>query len=490
MDCIRHGLSPAWLRSIFDKVGRVADVFISRRIRKFSKETFGFVRFRTLQEAKFAIEKLHDFQIRGRNLQVSLARYYKGGAAILNQTPKTKQLGVVKKKITNPAFRDHRKYSEALMGKHSSESKKRREGTTIPINFTINAAEDIKLVSMLEQAIIVENTEPLNIEQTVYNATAASETIKCMFLLSPTKLLVVYDCIDDAKNAVSVDSALWDSFDNVRLWSEGEMFDDRLVWVECFGIHPKCWSEENMRLIGQKWGPVLCVENRIGSLQSLTYARMLIRTREQNKIDARIKLIFEHGSCDVWVKEGLGPTNNHTLVSKTDATAGTMAGGEGIAGEYGQEVIGTVTLKASRRALVDTRLPDPLVPEIINRMEEKVEHAWHDPIVSNESVVCSSNPPQDCRLNLTQTQTEPPSRNTLNLTPSSQLKTPRGRPKKLKQKQCVNHEPSQQSARAIVEAQETWNIAKLVGISPHDEEAVMSGIRKSKRLLILEGNAE
>ena len=56
--------------------------------------------------------------------------------------------------------------------------------------------------------------------------------------------------------------------------------------------------------IGEKWGPVLYIDNTVESVSSLTYARLLVRTKAQNKIDARIRLLFEHGSSDVWVKEG------------------------------------------------------------------------------------------------------------------------------------------------------------------------------------------
>ena len=92
-------------------------------------------------------------------------------------------------------------------------------------------------------------------------------------------------------------------FDDIRLWSEGDRFDDRIVWIECYGIHPICWSEENVRRIGEKWGLVLSIDNRVDGLCSLTYARMLVRTKVQNKIDTRIRILFDHGSCDVWVKE-------------------------------------------------------------------------------------------------------------------------------------------------------------------------------------------
>lgn len=81
------------------------------------------------------------------------------------------------------------------------------------------------------------------------------------------------------------------------------MFDDRLVWIDCFGIHPLCWSKENVKKIGEKWGPVLSIDNRIGNLDSLTFARILVRTKAQNRIDTRVKLFFEHSTCDIWVKE-------------------------------------------------------------------------------------------------------------------------------------------------------------------------------------------
>ena len=56
---------------------------------------------------------------------------------------------------------------------------------------------------------------------------------------------------------------------------------------------------ENVRRIGEKWGPVLYIEQCVDGLCSLTYARIMVRTKAQNKIDARIRLIFENGTCDV-----------------------------------------------------------------------------------------------------------------------------------------------------------------------------------------------
>ena len=149
---------------------------------------------------------------------------------------------------------------------------------------------------MLDQAIIAENTDIINIKMAENKLVAFSKNIKGIYSLSPTKVLIVFDCKNEASNAVSVESVLWDVFDDIRLWSEGEVFDDRLVCIECHGIHPKCWSAENVRKIGEKWGLVLCIENRFHNLCSLTFVRMLIRTKAQNKIEARIRILFDNGS--------------------------------------------------------------------------------------------------------------------------------------------------------------------------------------------------
>lgn len=68
-------------------------------------------------------------------------------------------------------------------------------------------------------------------------------------------------------------------------------------------------------------------------------------------------------------------------------------------------------------------------------------------------------------------------------------KKPRGRPKK----GALNHSVQQcrisPSLSSSEEAETTWRTAQLLGISCNDEGAVIEGIRKSKRLLLMEGRS-
>ena len=67
----------------------------------------------------------------------------------------------------------------------------------------------------------------------------------------------------------------------------------------------------------------------------------------------------------------------------------------------------------------------------------------------------------------------------------SHFRRPRGRPKKSNQPSlCTTKPPS--ISKGASEAHQSWETAKLLGISSIDEKAVITEIRKSKRILIME----
>lgn len=123
-----------------------------------------------------------------------------------------------------------------------------------------------------------------------------------MFIFSPTKLVVLFNSENETVEALKVDSFLWTIFDDVRRWTEGEYYDDRVVWLECFGIHPKCWSLDNIKKIGEQWGPVQKIDHIDKCIINRTYARILVRIKAQTKIDGRTRVLFGSGCCEVWVK--------------------------------------------------------------------------------------------------------------------------------------------------------------------------------------------
>ena len=330
----------------------------------------------------------------------------------------------------------------------------------------MNVEENSDIARVLKTAAIAENTEVFNLTQILPRIQSCQANVKGILSVSPTKLLIVFDNENDVMNAVDMESPLWNVFDDVRLWSEGELFDDRLVWIECVGLHPLCWSKDNLKLIGEKWRQVMHIENKVQGVDSITSARILLRTKAQNRIENRIKLFSEHSSCDVWVKE--------------------LYGNCGLNGVYDNKNV-VIPLPAHIDDKMEERLikkhyssnpitfPDPLVQEMGDNMNLRDKQEWVDPMVWNENIHWENAGIRSSCPNLCTPVSTPLS--------NSRPSRPRGRPRRSSQQQIPPETPSHGS----IETRKTWEVAQLLGISSHEEEAVLSGLRKSKRILLLEG---
>ena len=235
------------------------------------------------------------------------------------------------------------------------------------------------------------------------------------------------------------------------------------MWIDCIGVHPLCCTNETLKTIGELWGPVLQIERKIQGIQTITGARILIRTKAQNKIDNRIRLEYDHGSCDVWVKELYGSCTHICADERENRRA-----------SKGQEVVSLHqgNLDYSLVYANSPNFDDPLVHEVKTRSLNGECHVWVDPIVSNENIYWSDVDSGDCGLSR-QVQTSP----IISPLRANKSSRPRGRPKK-------------SSDPGLIEASKTWEIAKTLGITVDDENAVLLGLRKSKRILILEDKGD
>lgn len=114
----------------------------------------------------------------------------------------------------------------------------------------------MELVQKLKFGVIAESAKPINLSLVAASVSSLNLPFAGMNSLSPCKIILFFDNDDVVQKALEDGSALWDLFDDLRGWIEGEFFDDRLMWIECFGIHPKRWTMDNIKSIGEKWGPV------------------------------------------------------------------------------------------------------------------------------------------------------------------------------------------------------------------------------------------
>ncbi|CAO2816026.1 unnamed protein product [Amaranthus hypochondriacus] len=159
------------------------------------------------------------------------------------------------------------------------------------------------MAEKLAHAVVVEYEKVIDPKHAVSLVNGTNVPYVCMSSISPTKLILFFESELEVLNVIEEGSPLWKIFENVRRWSEDECYNDRLVWLECSGLHPKCWSFENIKMIGEKWGSVLHVDHEDNGVNNLTFARLLVRTKTQSRIDTNIRIEWESGACEVWVKE-------------------------------------------------------------------------------------------------------------------------------------------------------------------------------------------
>ena len=110
-----------------------------------------------------------------------------------------------------------------------------------------------------------------------------------------------------------------------------------------------------------------------------------IRTKAQNKIDNRIKLFFDHGSCDVWVKESNGVRDccPQRWIENTECMDEEAV--KSISGQVEQKQLSAMIKSGTSPPIQPDQILDPLIADLINRSSSCVDHVWVDPIVIDET---------------------------------------------------------------------------------------------------------
>ncbi|CAO2815926.1 unnamed protein product [Amaranthus hypochondriacus] len=133
VDGIPKRLALAELRKMFEEAGIVSDVYISGKKRLNKNVNFAFVRYRSVMEAKKAIQLLDGKDVYGNKLGVSMAKFQKKDFPIDKGGPSIKHTKVVKNREFKQSFRDQRRYSDVIMGaQREPSSSKQMVADTIP----------------------------------------------------------------------------------------------------------------------------------------------------------------------------------------------------------------------------------------------------------------------------------------------------------------------------------------------------------------------
>lgn len=521
------------LKNLFGKAGKVVDAFVSRKKRKNKKTAFGFVRYSHWEEAKQAIQDLNGHGFFGLKMRVSWARFRKGGQpTIVTQThenggPRFQTTAggkqSIKKPILSPAFRDTRRYSDVLRGRKSGYEKQPYSKPEERTKEVVHISENTTLTGKLKYAVRVMTEKVLDREEIGALLTGLDFNIIGVSSLAPTKLVIFLEREDDVTGAIAETSPLRRIFTDVRKWSDEEENISRLVWLECKGVPPKCYSEENFQKIGDVWGRTMRVVDMVNGINSLTSAKLLVDTHIMHKIEVIIKVMWETGSRDVWVTE-LSQDESKDLSyaddADTDDEVDSLDQDEEQRFEASAECVNGVPQNGGDRAIVvgatlSGPSRDPL-GDIVDRQSEReqrslmdnpsgqpsmmggipsVDEWWGGPMSCPAKVneIGWFDPIATIEVPISQGGTDTPKgvAPQMNdggnvLTVTNQGRRPRGRPKRVACSLPDTLSVPSTPLTCSLEAKDTWQAATRLGIGCRDEGAVYDELRRSMRIQALE----
>ncbi|CAO2834642.1 unnamed protein product [Amaranthus hypochondriacus] len=261
-------------------------------------------------------------------MTVSWARYNRNGRKFDSTNTTKTSKNRVHGGIKNPAFRDGRKYVEVLCGsrkqnnhvvehmKNNNESggqrsssprllnaQNRRTQSSKPAQVNLNVLINPVTEKRLELAVVIMLNGCCDAKTVADKLSKSDVPIVYLASLSTSRVIIFFDNEQDLETAMEKTSPLRTLFRDVRRWSENEAYFDRLVWIECVGLHPICWGKDNFSKIGEIWGETIRVNDVYNGVCSLTSAKILVRTKHHEKIEESVKVVWETGSCFVWVRE-------------------------------------------------------------------------------------------------------------------------------------------------------------------------------------------
>ncbi|MED6130713.1 hypothetical protein PIB30_003290 [Stylosanthes scabra] len=192
VDNLPNSANTEWLWEIFSREGEVVDVFLSKKVGKYSSFHFAFVRFAYKNHALRAANKFNGWELEGVQLLVTEAKYEKDKRDNgLTQTQSNWSYHVRQNQVEVKAKRD--------MGETKDQ----------PIHEVVKEEVNVELVEMLKRSFIGESILPLNREDIIprlYKEWETLQEVKEMgpFKMNFHKIAAVLGIVVDIENVSSI----------------------------------------------------------------------------------------------------------------------------------------------------------------------------------------------------------------------------------------------------------------------------------------------
>ncbi|KAL9673562.1 hypothetical protein QQ045_029822 [Rhodiola kirilowii] len=289
VDNIPVGKGVEWLRALFSKDGQAVDVFIPARGRRVSNTRFGFVRYKSLGEARAAIRRWSGANVGKAKLLVLLADNGGKPRSGLRCVGKGQQ-GDLK------GLGEVRKGYQLQEGDKLIASQEGHFRTKRRVKFeAYQEKEDwlrLILVADLRVAKLCESIEKEMRKEEI--------SFVKLFPAGGRKVMIHFDSEEDLEKCLVADyRSILKNFFSLKRWCDEDAPRSRSVWISLLGLPFRAWTERNLERLAAPYGVLLKMDDRDVRFVGIGRARMLIETTRIERICESVEAELEGKVIDI-----------------------------------------------------------------------------------------------------------------------------------------------------------------------------------------------
>lgn len=126
---------------------------------------------------------------------------------------------------------------------------------------------------------------------------------------------VLFHPVDQGSIRLEEMNGFLEWFNSIRPWSQRDINNRRVVWTRWFGVPLQAWNDKFFKTVALKFGKPLRVLADIRKLNSIQYAKVLIRTPHTKISEVPFLVNIDGRTYHIWIKESEEEMVNQSMES-------------------------------------------------------------------------------------------------------------------------------------------------------------------------------
>jgi len=289
------------MAGIFQRAGKISDVYIPSHQRTKKEGRYGFVRFYWMEDAKRCIHMFNGGRIRGLKISVFMAKPKRQATRHRRHQHQRKPRNVKVRKEWRKKTEVRKEWTKKTELVHKKVAWQDQEERTM--NNSINGTTNEDLEEWLERTLVCTTEEPRDLATLDSAMLAGFGQPYHLRMLSCVQYLVTFPTVAIMSEVLQNQGELMNWFIDIKKWGMEDRSTTRRVWLDVFGVPPHGWTWESFKAIAEIWGSLICLGKSTFNPDSFEVMRLLIATKVFKRIEDEVVLKVAYGGYRVTVRE-------------------------------------------------------------------------------------------------------------------------------------------------------------------------------------------